>query len=137
MLYQNSCKGKNESALLRASLSHAISRISIIFNLKLLLSLVKIEKSSKYVEQLQHESFSKFLEFEKVSLCKYQQFQTPVTFVKGTTKNDFCDLLNLATKELFFTFNNKFYIQVDSVAMGSLQVQYCPKFSFHTMKKAG
>ena len=50
MLYQNSCKGKNESALLRASLTHAISRISIIFNLKLLLSLVKIEKSSKYVE---------------------------------------------------------------------------------------
>ena len=137
MLYQNSCKGKNESALLRASLSHAISRISIIFNLKLLLSLVKIEKSSKYVEQLQHESVSKFLEFEKVSLCKYQQFQAPVTFVKGITKNDFCDLLNLATKELFFTFNNKFYIQVDSVAMGSLLVQYCPKFSFHTMKKAG
>ena len=137
MLYQNSCKGKNESALLRASLSHAISRISIIFNLKLLLSLVKIEKSSKYVEQLQHESVSKFLEFEKVSLCKYQQFQTPATLVKGITNNDFCDLLNLATKELFFTFNNKFYIQVDSVAMGSLQVQYCPKFSFHTMKKAG
>ena len=28
-------------------------------------------------------------------------------------------LLNLATKESFFTFNNKFYIQVDGVAMGS------------------
>ena len=69
---------------------------------------------------MQHESVSKFLEFEKVSLCKYQQFQTPATLVKGITKNDFCDLLNLATKELFFTFNNKFYIQVDSVAMGSL-----------------
>ena len=25
----------------------------------------------------------------------------------------------LATKELFFSFNNKFYIQVDNVAMGS------------------
>ena len=39
--------------------------------------------------------------------------------VKGISKNDFRDLLNLATKESFFTFNNKFYIQVDGVAMGS------------------
>ena len=38
---------------------------------------------------------------------------------KGISKNDFRDLLNLATKESFFTFNNKFYIQVDGVAMGS------------------
>ena len=39
--------------------------------------------------------------------------------VKGRSKNDNRHLLNLATKELFFTFNNKFYIQVDGVAMGS------------------
>ena len=39
--------------------------------------------------------------------------------VKGITKNDFRDLLNLATKESFFTFNNKFYIQVDGVAIGT------------------
>ena len=32
--------------------------------------------------------------------------------------NDFRDLLNLATKESFFAFNNQFYIQVDGVAMG-------------------
>ena len=32
------------------------------------------------------------------------------TLVKEISKNDFCDLLNLATKELFFTFTNKFYI---------------------------
>ena len=38
---------------------------------------------------------------------------------KGIYKNDFHDLLNLATKESFFTFKNKFYIQVDGVAMGS------------------
>ena len=31
----------------------------------------------------------------------------------------FLDLLNLATKESFFKFNNKFYVQVDGVAMGS------------------
>ena len=36
-----------ESALLRTGLSRAISRLSIIFSLKSLLSVVKIEKSSK------------------------------------------------------------------------------------------
>ena len=41
------------------------------------------------------------------------------TLVKGISKNDFCDLLNLATKESFFKFKNKFYIQVDGAAMGS------------------
>ena len=39
--------------------------------------------------------------------------------VKGVSKNNFRDLLNLASRESFFTFNSKFYIQVDGVAMGS------------------
>ena len=39
--------------------------------------------------------------------------------VKGISKNNFCDFLNLATKELFFMLNNKFYIQVHGIAMGS------------------
>ena len=37
--------------------------------------------------------------------------------VKGRSRNDFHDLLNLATKESFFTSYDKFYIQVDGVAM--------------------
>ena len=37
---------------------------------------------------------------------------------KGISKTDFCDLSNLATKESIFIFNNKFYIQVDGVAIG-------------------
>ena len=45
-LYQNSSKSKGGSALLRQGLSCAINRLSIIFSLKSLLSLVKIEKSS-------------------------------------------------------------------------------------------
>ena len=45
-------------------------------------------------------------------------FQTLETLVKEISKANFHDLLNLATKELFFTFNNKFYIQIDGVAMG-------------------
>ena len=47
MLYQNSSKGKQEFVLLRTSLSHAISRLYIIFSLKSSLFLFKIEKSSK------------------------------------------------------------------------------------------
>ena len=34
-------------------------------------------------------------------------------------KHDFRNLLNIATKESFFMFNNKYYQQVDGVAMGS------------------
>ena len=34
-------------------------------------------------------------------------------------KHDFCDLLNITTKETFFMFNNKYYKQVNGVAMGS------------------
>ena len=37
----------------------------------------------------------------------------------SSNNNDFCNLLNLATKESLFTFKNKFYIQRDGVAMGS------------------
>ena len=51
-------------------------------------------------------------------LC-YLHLQTPETLVKGISKNDFRDLLNLATKESLFTFNNKFYIQANGVTMGS------------------
>ena len=46
-------------------------------------------------------------------------FKTVNTLVKGISKIDFHDLLNLATKKSFFTFNNKFYIHVDGVVMGS------------------
>ena len=43
--------------------------------------------------------------------------------VKGISKNDFHDLLNLATKESIFTFNDKFYIEIDGVAVGSSLAQ--------------
>ena len=35
------------------------------------------------------------------------------------TKNDVCNLLNIATKRPFFTFNNKYYKQLNGVAMRS------------------
>ena len=54
-----------------------------------------------------------------IDICAKKLFQNPEILVKGISKNDFRDLLHLATKESFFTFNNKFYIQVYGVAMGS------------------
>ena len=56
---------------------------------------------------------------ETIDICVKKLFKTPDTLVKGISKNDFRNLLNLVTKESFFTFNNKFYIQVDDVALGS------------------
>ena len=55
---------------------------------------------------------------EIIDICVKKVFKTPDTLVKGISKNDFRDLLNLATKESFSTFNNKFYIQVEGDAMG-------------------
>ena len=54
-----------------------------------------------------------------IDVCVKKLFKTPATLVKGISKNDFRDLLTLATRESFFTFNNKFCVEVDGVAMGS------------------
>ena len=54
-----------------------------------------------------------------IDICVKKLFKIPDTLVKGISKNDFRGLINLATKESFFLFSNKFYIQVDRVAMGS------------------
>ena len=56
---------------------------------------------------------------ETIDICVKKLFKTPDTLVKGISKNDLRNLLNLVTKVSFFTFNNKFYIQVDDVALGS------------------
>ena len=64
-------------------------------------------------------SFTNILLDETIDICVKKLFKTPDTLVKGISKNDFRDLLNLANKESFFMFNNKFYIQVDSVPIAS------------------
>ena len=55
----------------------------------------------------------------KLDICVKKLFKTLDTLIKGISKNDFRDLMNFANKKLFFRFNNKFYIQVDGVAMWS------------------
>ena len=47
---------------------------------------------------------------ETIDICVKKVFKTLNTLVKGTSKNDFHELLNLTTKESIFKFNNKFYI---------------------------
>ena len=43
---------------------------------------------------------------ETVDICINKHFLNPETLVKGISKNDFRDLLNLSTKESFFIFDN-------------------------------
>ena len=50
--YQNSSKNIGTSALLSMTLPHKIDRLSIILSLKLLLSAIKIENSSKDGEEV-------------------------------------------------------------------------------------
>ena len=47
---------------------------------------------------------------ETIGICLNKLFQNPKTSVNGISKNDFCDLQNLATKEPTITFKSKFYI---------------------------
>ena len=68
-----------------------------------------------YVDAL----FTNISSDETIDICIKKLFSNPETLMKGISKNDFRDLLNLATKESLFTFDNKFYIQVDRSAMGS------------------
>ena len=56
---------------------------------------------------------------ETIDIWEKKHLKTLDTSVKKVSKNQFRDLLNFATKESFFMFNNKFYIQVDDVAFGS------------------
>ena len=55
---------------------------------------------------------------ETIDIYLKNLFKTPDTLVEGISENDFRSLLNSATKESFFMFDNMFCIQVDDVAMG-------------------
>ena len=74
---------------------------------------------------------------QTTDICIKKLFKTPDTVDKGMSKNDIGDLLNFATKESFFTFNNKFYIQVDGVATGSPLGPILANISFHIMGETG
>ena len=62
--------------------------------------------------------FTKIPLDETIDIYVKNFFRNPKTLVKEISKHFFRDLLNLVTKESFFAFNNKFYIQVDDVTIG-------------------
>ena len=55
---------------------------------------------------------------ETIDICTNSLYAND-TIINGIDKENFKKLLTLATKESFFLFNNKFYKQLDGVAMGS------------------
>ena len=55
---------------------------------------------------------------ETIGICSSLLFNENET-VDGLTKDDFVQLLKLATTESFILFNNNYYQQTDGVAMGS------------------
>ena len=62
--------------------------------------------------------FTNILLYEAIDICVgnlYSDKKNP----PNIPKHLFCKLLNIATKESFFMFKNKYYKQVDGVAMGS------------------
>ena len=57
--------------------------------------------------------------YQTIDIWVKKLLKTQDTLAKGKSKNDIRDLLNFATKESFFLFNNNFYIQVDGLAIKS------------------
>ena len=55
---------------------------------------------------------------ETINICCNNVFRSSA-LVNGLDKVDFRKLLNIATKDAFFTFNGEYYEQIDGVAMGS------------------
>ena len=55
---------------------------------------------------------------ETIGICCDKLFQSE-NIVSGLSKDQFRDLLELATKESFFLLNGQYYKQIDGVAMGS------------------
>ena len=55
---------------------------------------------------------------ETIDIC-VDNLYSDNEYTSNIAKHNFCNFLNIATKETFFMFNNKYYKQVDGVAMGS------------------
>ena len=56
---------------------------------------------------------------ETIDICVNTLYPKRNMKIKGLTKNEFKNLLELATKESLILFDNKYYRQTDGVAMGS------------------
>ena len=78
------------------------------------------QDSDLYIVSLDVDSLYNNIPLDEIiDICLKKLFQILDTLIKGISKNGFRDLLNLATKDSFSIFNNKFYIKVDGVAIGT------------------
>ena len=77
------------------------------------------QDSNLHMASLEADSlFTNILLDKTIDICVdnlYNDNENPLNI----PKYDFPSLLNITTKESFFTFNNKYYKQVEGVAMGS------------------
>ena len=55
---------------------------------------------------------------ETIDLCVDDLYQSS-NLIQGLSKDEFKDLLSMATKQSWFIFNDELHKQVDGVAMGS------------------
>ena len=56
---------------------------------------------------------------ETIDICLSKLYPRRNMKIKGMTKSEFKNLLEIATKESLFMFNNQYFKQLDGVAMGS------------------
>ena len=69
------------------------------------------QNSYLYIASLDVDAFFTNIPLcETINICVKKCFKIPATFVKGISKIDFRDLLNLATKESFLQLTRSFYL---------------------------
>ena len=100
MLYQNSSKSNEESALLRPALSRATSRLSIISSLKSLLSLAKIEKPSKDEGNILGNLSLKVKDSDKLLQIRSLNFAIPPKKIQYSKFLRPFELLSMVKKEM-------------------------------------
>ena len=78
-----------------------------------------LQDSNKHVTSLDVDSlFSHIPLYETIGICVDNVYNDNKNLPNIPT-HDFCNLLNRDTEEFFFTFNNKYYKQVDGAVMES------------------
>ena len=80
---------------------------------------IRSEDPNNHMSSLDVDSlFTNIPLTETIKICADTLFESTM-IVDGLTKDDFTELLTLATTESFILFNGAYYQQIDGVAMGS------------------
>jgi len=80
---------------------------------------IRMQQSTKFMSSLDVDSlFTNIPLLETINICCELLFERNA-LVDGLNKDEFKELLTLATTESFILFDNRYYQQIDGVAMGS------------------